>query len=230
LNSPVDMSTLAHTVMSAEIEAIIFDFGGVLTLPPLGNHSERLRKICGMDRSTFDLEYRRQRRDYDRGAIDSREYWSRVMDSRRNPVEPRILQSLLEAEMAGWTRVNRQVLNWAGRLREAGMRTGILSNMPKDMLVRFESHFQWFDRFAVKIFSCHVGVNKPEAQIYQICLDELQLEAGKVLFLDDIPENVQAAEQIGIKAVLFRSYEQALLRIAENGWLPAKLLESEEIR
>ena len=61
LNSSEDMSTLAHTVMSAEIEAVVFDFGGVLTLQPLESHLESLRSLCGLDRSTFDLEYKRQR-------------------------------------------------------------------------------------------------------------------------------------------------------------------------
>ena len=228
MNSPVDMSTFAHKVMSVQIEAVVFDFGGVLTLQPRDSHGEKLRELCSLDRSTFDLEYGRQRPDYDRGAIDSREYWSRIMDSRGKSVESGILQLLFEVDTAGWTQINNQMLNWAGRLQEAGMRTGILSNMPRDILVTIESRFRWFDRFEVKVFSCDVGVNKPEAGIYQRCLDELQLEAGKVLFLDDIPENVKGAEKLGIKSVLFRRYEQALLQIAENGWLPPNLLESKE--
>ena len=222
--SPGYMSTLAHTVMDTEIEAVVFDFGGVLALQPLESQLESLRRICGLDRPIFDLEYRRQRPHYDRGAIDGREYWSRVLDSRGNPVEPEICRSLLEADTAGWTRINEQVLDWAGRLQKAGMRTGILSNMPWDMLRRIESRFHWLDRFEVRIFSCAVGVNKPEAQIYEKCLDELRLEAGKILFLDDTLENVKGAEQVGIRGVLFRSYQQALAQIADHGWLPPNLL------
>ena len=218
------MSTLAHKVMSAEIEAVVFDFGGVLTLQPLDRHVESLRALCGLDRSTFDLEYKRQRSDYDRGTIDSRQYWSRVMDSRGNPVDTEVLRSLFEEDTAGWTRINDQVLSWAFALQEAGMRTGILSNMPRDILERIETRFQWLDRFEVKIFSCDIGVNKPEAEIYRSCLGALQLEAGKVLFLDDIPENVKGAERAGIRTVLFQSYEDARSRIAENGWLPANLI------
>jgi putative hydrolase of the HAD superfamily len=216
--------------MSVPIEAVVFDFGGVLTLQPLESDVGKLRDLCGLDRATFDLEYRRHRPDYDRGTIDSLEYWSRIMDSRAKPAEPGTLRSLFEADTAGWSRVNDQVLNWAFHLQEAGMRTGILSNMPRDTLTRMKSSFRWFDRFEVKVFSCDVGVNKPEARIYRSCLDELQLEAGKVLFVDDIPENVKGAEQLGIRSVLFRCYEQVLLQIAENGWLPSNLLEKGEDR
>jgi putative hydrolase of the HAD superfamily len=216
--------------MSVQVEAVVFDFGGVLTLQPLDSHIERLREICGLDRSTFDLEYKRYRPEYDRGAIDSLEYWSRIMDSRAKPVEPEILGSLFEADTAGWARVNNEVVNWAARLQEAGMRTGILSNMPRDTLARMKSSFPWFDRFEVKVFSCDVGMNKPEAGIYRSCLDELRLDPEKVLFLDDIPENVRGAEEVGIRSILFCSYQQALRQIAERGWLPSSLLESEEIR
>ena len=223
MNSPVHMSTLARMIMSMEIEAVVFDFGGVLTLQPLESHVESLQRICGLDRSTFDLEYRRRRSDYDRGAIDSREYWSRVVDSRGNPVDTEVLRSLFEVDTAGWTRINDQVLNWAFRLQDAGVRTGILSNMPRDTLKWIESRFRWLDRFEVKIFSCDLGVIKPEAGIYRSCLDALQLEAGKVLFLDDIPDNVKGAERAGIRTVLFRSYDDARSQIADNGWLPADL-------
>jgi putative hydrolase of the HAD superfamily len=224
------MSILAHTVMSTEIEAVVFDFGGVLTLQPLDHHVETMRALCGLDRPTFEREYRRKRGDYDRGTIDSREYWSRVMDSGRTPVDPGILGSLYEEDVAGWTRVNEAVLNWAWQLQEAGVRTGILSNMPRDILKQIETRFRWFDRFEVKIFSCDIGVNKPEAEIYRACLDALQLEAGKILFLDDIPENVMGAERMGFRSVLFHNFDDALQQIADNGWLPQNLPVNQEPR
>ena len=230
MNCPADMSTLAQTVMSTEIEAVVFDYGGVLTLQPLNHHLEKLRALCGLDPSTFDLEYSRQRGDYDRGTIDSREYWSRVMDCAAAPVDPQNIRLLLEEDVAGWSRINEPVLDWARQLQEAGVRTGILSNMPRDVLQRIEARFHWLDRFEVRIFSCELGANKPEAEIYQACLDALDLQAGKALFLDDIPENVKGAERGGFKAILFRNFEDALRRIADNGWLPAKFLQTQEVR
>ena len=228
MNSSVDMGTLAHTVMSTRIGAVIFDFGGVLTLQPLDHHLEKLRALCGLDLPSFATEYRRRRTDYDRGTIDSREYWSRIIDSKGKPVDPGILRSLFEEDMASWTRINEPVLNWALGLQEAGMRTGILSNMPRDILERIETRFRWFDRFEVKIFSCNIGANKPEAEIYRACLDALQLEAGKVLFLDDVLENVKGAERAGFRTVLFRNLGDSLRQIAESGWLPAKLTVNQE--
>ena len=214
--------------MSVHIEAVVFDFGGVLTLQPLDSHREKLRALCGLDPSVFASEYGRQRPPYDRGAIDSREYWSRVMDSRAEPADPGILRSLFEADLASWTRVNDAMLSWAFALQEAGVRTGILSNMPRDMLERIETLFRWFACFDVKIFSCDVGVSKPDPSIYQACLDALGLDGGEVLFFDDVPANVKGARQAGIRSVLFRDYEDALRQAAEKGWLPQKLNVNQE--
>jgi putative hydrolase of the HAD superfamily len=215
-------------MMNARIEAVVFDFGGVLTLQPRDPHLEKLRELCGLDRCAFAAQYRRHRGDYDRGTIDSRGYWTRVIDSRERSVEPGILRSLLEEDTAGWTRINEAVLDWAARLQEAGLRTGILSNMPRDVLELIETRFPWLDRFEVKIFSCDIGANKPEAEIYSACLAAFGLEAGKLLFLDDVLENVQGAESAGFKAVLFRNYDDVLRRIADKGWLPANLLTGQE--
>jgi putative hydrolase of the HAD superfamily len=224
------MGTFAHTDMSTQIEAVVFDFGGVLTLRPLDRHVEKLRTLCGLDGPTFTAEYRRQRSDYDRGTIDSREYWSRIIDSAGQPVEPEILQALFDEDTASWTRINEAVLNWAFGLQEAGMRIGILSNMPRDILKRIETRFRWFQRFEARIFSCDIGANKPEAEIYRACLDALQLEGDRVLFLDDMLENVKGAERAGIRTVLFRNLDDALHRIRECGWLPEKLTVNKEAR
>jgi putative hydrolase of the HAD superfamily len=209
--------------MSTQIEAVVFDFGGVLTLQPLERHMEALRALCGLDRSTFAEMYRRQRPDYDRGVIDSREYWRRVMDSRAQPADLEILRRLFEEDTAGWTRINEAVLRWAYGLQETGMRTAILSNMPRDILKLVQSRFPWFDRFEQRIFSCDIGVNKPDQRIYRACRDALGLAADRILFLDDIRENVQGAERAGFRTVLFRSLDDALHRIARNRWLPENL-------
>jgi putative hydrolase of the HAD superfamily len=216
--------------MSSKIDAVVFDFGGVLTLQPSERHLEALRGLCGLEDPGFSERYRLQRGDYDLGRIDSREYWTRVMDSVGKKPEPQLLRNLFEEDTDGWTRINEAVLNWAFSLQEAGMRTGILSNMPRDILERVQSRISWFDRFEVRIFSCDIGVKKPEAEIYRACVEALGLEAGKVLFLDDMAENVEGAARSGIRAVLFHSLDDALRRIGERRWLPPQFLMNQENR
>jgi putative hydrolase of the HAD superfamily len=214
--------------MHAEIEAVVFDFGNVLTLAPLEHHTAELQRLCEMDRSTFDLQYRRQRPDYDRGTIDGGEYWSRIMSFGGGVPTTEKIRALIEEDTAGWTRINEPVVAWAQSLQRKGVRTGILSNMPRDILERIVDRFQWIDAFETKIFSCDLGMIKPESEIYRACLDTLGLEGSKVLFLDDCPENVEGANQSGFNTVLFRNHSDALQHIRRKNWLPRRLTTARE--
>ena len=216
--------------MHTEIEAVVFDFGGVLTWSPPDQHAERLQRLCGLDRETFDRRYMRKRGEYDRGAIDTREYWSRVVDSKAPPPGSEVVRSLLEADIVAWTRLNQAVLNWAQALQGEGLSTGILSNMPWDMLEAIYEKCTWIERFPARIFSCEVGMIKPEPGIYRACSDALGLVESKILFLDDRPENIEGALRAGMRAVRFRDLGDALGRIAAGGWLAPRLTDIQEYR
>jgi putative hydrolase of the HAD superfamily len=138
------------------------------------------------------------------------------------------IRALIEEDTAGWTQINEPVVAWAQSLQSAGVRTGILSNMPRDILERIVDRFEWIVAFEAKIFSCDLGVIKPESEIYRACLDTLGLEGSKVLFLDDSPENVEGAMRAGIRTVLFRKLADALHKIVHEGWLPPGLTGVEE--
>ncbi|MGI4884693.1 MAG: HAD family hydrolase [Janthinobacterium lividum] len=74
-------------------------------------------------------------------------------------------------------------------------------------------HFQ-------KIFSSHeLNERKPDAKAYQIVLDYLQAKPQQVVFLDDNIDNVKAADQLGIKAVLVTSFEQMTAELQMIGLL-----------
>jgi putative hydrolase of the HAD superfamily len=48
------------------------------------------------------------------------------------------------------------------------------------------------------VFSCEVGFAKPDPRIYTHTLQLLGAAAGESLFVDDVPENVEAARALGM--------------------------------
>jgi HAD superfamily hydrolase (TIGR01509 family) len=48
-----------------------------------------------------------------------------------------------------------------------------------------------------------VGLRKPEVAIYREMLTRLDLSPHQVAFVDDFPENVEAARAVGIHGLLF---------------------------
>jgi putative hydrolase of the HAD superfamily len=56
------------------------------------------------------------------------------------------------------------------------------------------------DLFEVAISSHHVGICKPDPGIYRVAIDRLGVPPGAIMFFDDVPANVAAAAQLGIRA------------------------------
>jgi putative hydrolase of the HAD superfamily len=88
------------------------------------------------------------------------------------------------------------------------VRTAILSNIPHDLLAEVRK-FSWLDEFQVKIWSCELGMVKPDLRIYRACLDALGCCAEQTLFFDDRANNVEAARGLGMEAHIFESVGQA---------------------
>ncbi len=56
--------------------------------------------------------------------------------------------------------------------------------------------------FDAYVLSYEVGVMKPHPRIYDEALKKAGVEANECVFIDDIEENIKAAQKLGIKAIL----------------------------
>jgi putative hydrolase of the HAD superfamily len=79
-------------------------------------------------------------------------------------------------------------------LRQAGVRTGMLSNSwgndyPRDLFA---------DLFDAVVISSEVGMRKPEERIFRHALAQLGLTPQQCVFIDDIEANVAAAQALGM--------------------------------
>ena len=59
------------------------------------------------------------------------------------------------------------------------------------------------------VFSCDVGMVKPEPGIYRELIEKYALTPEEFAFLDDFAENVAAARNGGMKSILFNNCKQA---------------------
>ncbi|OFY54067.1 MAG: hypothetical protein A2Y87_08395 [Bacteroidetes bacterium RBG_13_46_8] len=58
-----------------------------------------------------------------------------------------------------------------------------------------------FDHLFEKIYYSHIlGMRKPDRNIYEFVLQDSRLEPGETLFIDDNPENITTARELGMKA------------------------------
>jgi len=99
-------------------------------------------------------------------------------------------------------------------------KVGILSNFAKDFVL--DKNFFSQEIFDPIIFSGVVGIKKPDPRIYQLYCHQANCQPENLLFIDDTPENVHRASNLGITALLFTTQpklESDLLEINLKGTL-----------
>jgi putative hydrolase of the HAD superfamily len=87
-------------------------------------------------------------------------------------------------------------------LKKRGFRIFFLSNFPIDIFEEIKSGYYFFKYFDGGIISSEVKFSKPDIRIYQILLEKYSLIPSECLFIDDLEENVMAAEVAGMKGLI----------------------------
>ena len=94
-----------------------------------------------------------------------------------------------------------------------------LSNMPASFAPVLEARCPWIARFEGGIFSGRVNLAKPDAAIYALAEQKLNLVPAETLFLDDSPRNVDAARTRGWAAEIITDPQSALDALTRHGVL-----------
>jgi len=87
-------------------------------------------------------------------------------------------------------------------LRQRGYRVGLITVCSEDVPdVWDETVFA--DLFDATVFSCSVGLRKPDARIYQLACEQLDVEPAEAIFVGDgANDELAGAERVGMRAVL----------------------------
>jgi 2-haloacid dehalogenase len=88
-------------------------------------------------------------------------------------------------------------------LRAAGVSLYALSNWSAETFPTARPRYPFLDWFDGIVISGEVRASKPDRRIYEAFLERHRLKAGAILFVDDVAENVAAAEALGIRAIRF---------------------------
>ena len=202
------------------IEAIVTDFGGVLTLP-LNEAFTRANAETGIPVEALGKAMRRAaERDgeppiykLERGQITEHEF----MDALREHLEA-VLGRPVDLDgygerLLGELSPNQPMLDYYRELRARGLRLAICTNNVREWQARWLPTLP-DDLFELVVDSGFEGVRKPEPAIYAIVLERLGLPAGACVFVDDLEVNVTGARDAGMHGVHFRDTAQAVADIA----------------
>ncbi len=90
-------------------------------------------------------------------------------------------------------------------LRVAGVPRFALTNMPAEVVDDLCAAFPIIGQFDGMIVSGEELVMKPDPEIYRRLATRFELDPGRTVFVDDMAVNVDAAWELGFRAVRFES-------------------------
>ncbi len=196
------------------ITAFIFDFGNVIC-----SFDPRYFLVRAQQYSTLPpesllvalTEAHGIMRDYETGLITSDEFFSRIRSSCG-------LSISREEFIRAYTQIFAPIPSTYALIKELrpNYRLGLLSNTN-------EWHFEYgikptevFPLFDTVTLSCEVKAMKPDRRIYIDAISKLGVAPAECVYIDDLEENVVAAREFGMQALLFRSGDElreALIRM-----------------
>lgn len=183
------------------IENILFDADGVLQYAPV-HWQPALQAVLGLE-----------------DEVQAKALVNDIFDAETEVLEsPTGFTEKLEAVLAKWNRstflsetldvlhaidVYHDVMQTVQAIRRCGIRCHIGSNQQALRAKRMSEGLNYRALFDSEFYSCFVGIAKPQARFFEKVVAQLGCDPGAVLFFDDRAENVEAAKQAGLKAMVF---------------------------
>ena len=191
--------------MERHFDAVIFDFGGVLTTSPFtaiqdmaaneADGAALLELMLGPYDQDTDHPFHRLERGESTGA----EYGVWLVG------QLAALELSIESRGGGLDSLVTVIPSSVDAVREvraAGYRTALLTNNIAHERETWRAMLPLDELFDVIVDSSEVGMRKPDPRIFDLTLAELGVDAGRAVFLDDAPGNVAAARGLGLSAIL----------------------------
>ncbi len=201
-------------------EALICDWGGVLTTPLLLGfmriqeaHGIPLEAIgaamahAATDRGTNPLY------DIERGEITEAEFLGILSASLEREIGRPVALDRFADEYFQAIQTNDELVDYLRGVKARGIRLACLTNNIREWEPRWRAMLPVDELFELVVDSGFVGMRKPEPEIYALTLERLGLPAEVCAFLDDLEVNCDGARAVGITAVQFHSTEQAIAEL-----------------
>jgi epoxide hydrolase-like predicted phosphatase len=201
------------------VEAVISDFGGVLTTP-LFHAFARFQADHGipLDALGQAMVLATERRGgenplyaLERGEMREAEFLGLVEDALAEVAGRRIHMDGFAERYFAHLHVNDEMLAYLRSLKdERGLRLALLTNNVREWEPKWRSMIPIDTVFETVVDSAFVGMRKPERGIYELTLDRLGLPGEACVFVDDIEVNCDGARALGIHAVHFDTTGQTV--------------------
>jgi putative hydrolase of the HAD superfamily len=202
------------------VEAVITDFGGVLTTP-LSDVFAALQEEDGLEPGAVGGALRRvAERDgahplyeLECGRMTEPDFLSRLGAQLTEDLGHDVDLGGFAERYFHHLRPNDAMLEFLAGLHGADVRLALLTNNVREWEPRWRAMLPVDDLFDVVVDSAFVGLRKPDPAIYRLTCERLGVAAERCVFVDDVEANCVAAIELGMTAVRFRDSAQAIAEV-----------------
>jgi putative hydrolase of the HAD superfamily len=191
---------------------IVFDYGGVVCFMPSLEMRGEIACLSGLPVETLWELDRKYRGEWDRGTYNGVEHYRFVLAKAGVFLDDGRLARIVQADFESWSQINPATVRLMRDIKTAGLRLGVLSNIPRDFPKDSVTVFAEAD---ITVYSCDYGVIKPEAGIYEKLREKAGCAYEEIVFFDDKIDNVNKARELGIRGFLWEGAEAARKLVSE---------------
>ena len=188
------------------IRNVIFDFGGVLIRWKPQEIIDDFYRDAGLRSRLGPAVF--QHPDWlemDRGTLDEETAVQRFAARMERP--PEEMRALMEAVRAFITPMEPSFA-LARQLEQRGIALYGLSNIAAHNFAYLRDRYDHWQVFRGIVISGEVKLIKPDPAIFMHILQQYQLDPKETAFIDDLAPNIEAARQLGFRAIQFHDVRQ----------------------
>lgn len=188
---------------NTRLRSAIFDIGRVLVKLDLARAIEGLSQGISLPPEELWSAIQKDPRwhDWQEGRISPHDWHLHITKRLGSPLK-------FDEFRAAWNRTLDPVPLQSDDLFQTlskKLKLALLSNTDPIHVAHLESNFAFFEFFPAptRIYSCSVRASKPSPVIFQAALKAVKTPAAQAVFVDDIPEYVEAARSLGLNAIQY---------------------------
>jgi putative hydrolase of the HAD superfamily len=196
---------------SNSIQTVFLDVGGVL----LTNGWDRKSRLLATQKFDLELEEFEDRHHlnvetFEIGKLTLEEYLNRVVFYRKRP----FTRSQFQKFMFEQSKPFQKMMSLGLRLKKKHkMKIALVSNESRE-LNEFRIRKYGLDRFVdFFVSSCLVGLRKPDVDIFRLALHLSQVQADRVVYIENTPLFVEIADHLGINSILHTDFESTCAKL-----------------
>ena len=190
--------------METRIEAVLFDWGGVLIDDPAPGLMDYCAEALGVPVPQYVQAHNEYAGPFQRGLVAEEVFWRRVCGELDRPLPQQ--SSLWGDAFRAVYAPREEVFALSGRVRERGCRTSLLSNTEVPAMEFFLE--LGYDVFDALTFSCAEGVAKPQREIYEVAAQKLGTTPARCVLIDDRLDFIEGACSAGMQGIVYEDIDQ----------------------